>query len=241
MSNDPDEIADSTRIIGKRPGRRDDSEPPTRSANRPDRTIGAPPAQSEWRSAPTEIMGRTSGGPPPKRTESTATQVIGRSPNRNPEHTKVITPEELHAEIQGAADAMTDPVVGWLVIVDGPGRGNFIPVGYGQNTIGRDESERVRIDYGDNQISRQSHCFIVYESNERAFYVLRGTGKGLCHVNQRVVLEPRQIHSGELLRVGATTLRFMAFCGPEYDWQDGPLTSPKANPPAPAADPAAEA
>jgi hypothetical protein len=217
MSDDsPDEIAESTRIIGKRPGREDT----TRQAKR------------RVDNDPTELMGRT--GPTKTRadeTEEPQTQVLGR-PTRRSQGTKLFGHDELPGVLEEAADALNDPVCGWLVIVDGPGRGNFIPVGYGQNTIGRNQGERICVNYGDEQISRESHCFIVYEPNEREFTVMRGMAKGLTYINQKVVLEPRPIHSGELLRIGATTLRFMAFCGPEYDWQDGPLTSPKAASPA---------
>jgi hypothetical protein len=214
MSDYPDdEIADSTRIIGKRPGR----DETTRHAERR-------PLQND----PTELIGRSkTAKTQPDTSDEPKTQVLGRPTRRVENKTQLFDRGELQGDLEEAADALTDPVVGWLVIVDGPGRGNYIPVGYGQNSIGRNQEERVCINYGDAQISRESHCFIVYEPHDREFTVLRGTSKGLSYLNQKVILEPRTIHSGELLRIGATTLRFMAFCGPEYDWHDGPLPSAK--------------
>ena len=55
------------------------------------------------------------------------------------------------------ASAMDDPPVGWLVVIKGPGQGRFVALGNGSNSIGRDESERVRIDFGDETISRRGH------------------------------------------------------------------------------------
>jgi hypothetical protein len=228
MSDYPDDIAESTRIIGRRPGR----EETTRHAER------RPPPRVD--NDPTEMLGRTAGSKTHPTESDEATKVLRPSPRPSAQGTRLFGKDELPGQLEEAADALSDPVVGWLVIVDGPGRGNYIPLGYGQNTIGRNQSERVSIDYGDAQISRESHCFIVYEPNDREFTVLRGMGKGLTYVNQKVVHEPRTIHSGELLRIGATTLRFMAFCGPEYDWQDGPLTALKAHPRTPAAEAAAQ-
>jgi hypothetical protein len=245
MSDYPDDIAESTRIIGKRPGR----EEPTRRAEREDRLdrtdrSGPPPRQA--RGDATELITQRTGGGGGGGTgggtryepvnEEPSTQVLGRPGSAD--RTRLFGQGEMQGAA-GDADAMADPVVAWLVVVDGPGRGSSITLGYGQNSIGRGQSERVRIDFGDTQISRENHCFIIYEPNDREFTVLRGTGKGLSYLNQKVIIEPRPIRSGELLRVGATTLRFMAFCGPDYDWQDGPLPAAKANPGGSQADPGA--
>ncbi len=42
----------------------------------------------------------------------------------------------------GAAGAgfAEDPVVGWVVVIKGPGRGTSVPLGYGMNSIGRSGS-----------------------------------------------------------------------------------------------------
>ncbi|PWG74878.1 FHA domain-containing protein, partial [Enterococcus hirae] len=46
-----------------------------------------------------------------------------------------------------------DPVVGWRVIVGGPGIGSYRPVFEGNNTIGRGAANRIPIDFGDDTIS----------------------------------------------------------------------------------------
>ena len=50
---------------------------------------------------------------------------------------------------RGAFDQ--DPVVGWLVIVGGPGIGQFRPVFEGNNTIGRAATNRVSLDFASPQ------------------------------------------------------------------------------------------
>lgn len=194
-----------------------------------------------------------SGGPPPRRGYDDKTDIIGRQersyeghrqePTNSGETRMIARPKPAvpgtevvgRDALQGASadDALNDPVVGWLVIVAGPGRGNALPIFYGQNSIGRESDQRVALTYGDKQISRDNHCTIIYEPTEREFYVVKGNAKGLSYLNGKVILESRPIHSGELLRIGVTTLRFVAFCGPAFDWQDGPLVAPQSNPPTP--------
>ncbi|MEO0017489.1 MAG: hypothetical protein RLZZ522_772 [Verrucomicrobiota bacterium] len=57
-------------------------------------------------------------------------------------------------EASPAEDLPEGPVVGWLVVVEGPGRGKSVTLGYGMNAIGREPGNRVVLPFGDMQISR---------------------------------------------------------------------------------------
>ena len=46
---------------------------------------------------------------------------------------------------------MDDPTVGWLVVVDGPGKGQVRRLGYGVNSLGRGGKSRVKLDFGDER------------------------------------------------------------------------------------------
>ena len=125
--------------------------------------------------------------------------------------------------LHGTAESKTeqdDPVVGWLVVMKGPGRGRFRPVFYGQNSIGRAPDQRISIDFGDGGISREDHAYIAYDEVQRKFFV-RDNGKAnLVRCNGAPVMMPTEINSGDLISIGATTLRFVPFCGPDFDWLD---------------------
>ncbi len=43
----------------------------------------------------------------------------------------------------------SDPVAGWVVVVEGLGRGGFRPIFVGMNSVGRDPSQRVSLSFGD--------------------------------------------------------------------------------------------
>lgn len=125
--------------------------------------------------------------------------------------------------LHGTAENKTeqdDPVVGWLVVMKGPGRGRFRPIFYGQNSIGRAPEQRISIDFGDGGISREDHAYVAYDEIQRKFFV-RDNGKAnLVRCNGAPVMMPTEIKSGDLISIGATTLRFVPFCGPEFDWLD---------------------
>lgn len=115
---------------------------------------------------------------------------------------------------------MDDPVVGWLVIMEGPGKGAFRPLGYGMNSIGRSTESRVCLDFGDEQLSRSNHAVVVYDPRGRKFYVQHGGGINLTYVDNAPVMVPMELAAGQDMILGNTRLRFMPFCGTAFDWQD---------------------
>lgn len=130
------------------------------------------------------------------------------------------------AEVGGEAgatpieEAMSDPLAGWLVIVDGPGMGNALRIGFGQSSIGRGAGERIRLDFGDNKVSRTSHAFIIYDPRSTQFYIRPGDGVNLLHVDEELVMMPRLLKDRSRLLIGSTHLMFVAFCGPHFSWPE---------------------
>lgn len=117
-------------------------------------------------------------------------------------------------------DPMADPPVGWLVIVDGPGRGQVATLGIGVNSIGRDPTERVSLDYGDTMLSRANHCAITYDPRGKKFYVQHGGGTNLTYANDEPVLAPRELEPLTHVQMGNTVLRFVPLCGTGFSWDD---------------------
>lgn len=115
---------------------------------------------------------------------------------------------------------ISDPVVGWLVVVEGPGRGAALPIGYGNNRIGRAATEQICLDWGDDQVSRENHAIITYDGKHRKFYVQQGGGRNLTHVDDELVMVPIEVKGGEAIQMGQTKCRFVPFCGQDFDWQD---------------------
>jgi hypothetical protein len=128
-------------------------------------------------------------------------------------------PARAHAQGETPlSDAMSDPLVGWLVVVSGPGQGNFVRLGHGMNSIGRADTQRCRIDFGDVEISRKTHATVTYDPRGRKFYLMHGGGQNLTYLGDEPVLQPAILTGGELISIGKTTLKFIALCGPDFDW-----------------------
>ena len=115
---------------------------------------------------------------------------------------------------------MDDPVVGWLVVVGGPGVGASVRLGNGQNSIGRGDQCRVKLDFGDSQISRSTHAIVTYDPKGNRFYLQQGTGTNLTYLDGSPVLAPTPLPSGSEIVLGDTTLRFVALCDDDFNWID---------------------
>jgi hypothetical protein len=113
---------------------------------------------------------------------------------------------------------LKDPVSGFLVITSGQGRGSVSLLRYGLNTIGRDVSQHIALDHGDNQISRVGHCSVTYDSVTRTFFLQHGEGPQLTYLDGQPVQAITQLTAGDQIRVGDTELRFVPLCGEGFDW-----------------------
>jgi FHA domain len=138
------------------------------------------------------------------------------SPNR-PTAGTATNPSAPRAEPE---DGISDPVVGWLVVVKGPGRGHAVRLGYGWNSIGRDPSQRASLNFGDPQISRLNHAKLLYEPRSRKFSLTLGEGTNPTYVRGEVLLAPTELKSGDRIQIGDTELLFVALCSESFEWQD---------------------
>ena len=114
-----------------------------------------------------------------------------------------------------------DPVVGWLVIVGGPGLGAYRPIFEGNNTLGRSPSQRIAIDFGDDAISSEEQAYIRYDSADRTFLFVPNLAKtNVVSVNDKKPTSAVVLKAMDVIGVGRTQLVFVPFCGPEFDWSE---------------------
>jgi hypothetical protein len=115
----------------------------------------------------------------------------------------------------------TDPVVAWLVILDGPGKGNFRPIFRGSNTIGRSANQRVPIDFGDDTISSEKQAFLVYDERKRQYQLVPNLERpNLVYLNDSALTGNADLKSHDKVTMGSTTLLFVPLCGADFDWSD---------------------
>ncbi|WP_299736635.1 FHA domain-containing protein [uncultured Roseobacter sp.] len=109
--------------------------------------------------------------------------------------------------------------VGWLVVVEGPGIGHSFSIFTGASMIGRGDDQVIKLDFGDNSISRHNHAAIAYDEEENKFYIGHGGKSNIIRRNARPVLSTEELQHADLIRIGETTLRFVALCGSDFKWE----------------------
>lgn len=119
--------------------------------------------------------------------------------------------------------------VGWLVVVDGPGRGASIALQNGVAQIGREEGQGVQLDFGDTSISRTNHAAIAYDEEARGFFVGHGGKSNLVRLNGKPLLSTERMTHGDTLLIGETKLRLVALCGEHFSWAGAEETPPDSS------------
>ena len=113
----------------------------------------------------------------------------------------------------------TDPVVGWLICIAGPNIGRDYRIGAGTNSIGRDGSNRIAV-FGDNSISRDKHCMVIYEPKKMQFFLKAGDSTGLTYLNEEYVTDMTPLKAGDVLEIGASKFYFFPLCGDKFKWEN---------------------
>ena len=115
----------------------------------------------------------------------------------------------------------SDPVVGWLVVIGGPGLGAFRPVFEGNNPIGRGKDQRIPIDFGDATISSEEQGYIRYDSMDRSFLFVPNLSKtNIVAINDKKPTGAVKLELMDVITMGRTQLAFVPFCGEEFDWSE---------------------
>ena len=113
----------------------------------------------------------------------------------------------------------SEPVVGWLVCIEGPMRGVDFRLHDGYNFIGREEGD-IHI-HGDNAISRQKHAVVAFYAKRNTFHVGPADGRNIIELNDEPVFNHVQVRNYDVITVGNTKLMLVGLCGDQFSWTDG--------------------
>jgi hypothetical protein len=115
-------------------------------------------------------------------------------------------------------DSGNEPVVGWLVCIEGAQRGKDYKIHAEKNFIGRSEEMHIHIS-GDNAISRRNHAIISYNPLERNFFLIPGDGVGIVYHNNEAVYSPLELNAYDVIQMGKSKFIFIPLCGIHFDWE----------------------
>ena len=121
------------------------------------------------------------------------------------------------AAAEPPAPARVDPVVGWLVCIEGPRRGTSWNLHTGYNHIGGEGSD-VNIQ-GGGQISREKHATVAYYDKNRTYYVGPAEGRNIIELNGEPVFGSTQLSNRDIIKIGDTRLMFVPLCGEDFNWE----------------------
>lgn len=101
--------------------------------------------------------------------------------------------------------AGTGKPIGRLTVIDGPGRGQSVPIPAASCFIGRDQTNHVALGFGDDTIHRKKHAEISLGTD--GFRLRSLAGGNPISVNGHKVRSECQVHFGDRIVIGETTLR----------------------------------
>lgn len=114
-------------------------------------------------------------------------------------------------------DKGIDPVVGWLVCVEGKEKGRDYRMHADNNFIGRSERMDICV-RGDETISRENHAIISYDMVDNAYYFSPGDGRAIVRHNGKAIFQTVELKAHDTITIGKTEFRFVPFCGEKFTW-----------------------
>ena len=106
---------------------------------------------------------------------------------------------------------------GWLVVVEGPGTGEWFPLEKGTARIGGGADQTVQLDFGDASIKANAHASLAYDDARHGFLVEPGAGAQL-RINGVTRSGTHDLRDGDVITLGGTSLRLVALCSQNFHW-----------------------
>lgn len=113
-----------------------------------------------------------------------------------------------------------EPVVGWLVCIEGKEKGKDYRLLGRINTIGRGEKMDVCIK-GDPTISKENHARLGYDPKNNRFRLIPAASANNIYLNEEVVDVPTPLKAYDVMEFGQTKLVFIPLCSTRFSWADG--------------------
>lgn len=110
-----------------------------------------------------------------------------------------------------------EPVVGWLVCVEGPEVGKDYRL-YGRiNTIGRAEGNDVVLAQ-EHTVSQKNHVRLAYDAKHNNYQLIPGDGSNVTYLNDEPLYVPQRLNAYDILEMGETKLMFIPLCNDRFRW-----------------------
>lgn len=112
-----------------------------------------------------------------------------------------------------------EPVVGWLVCVEGPEVGKDYSLFGRINSIGRAEGNDVVLAQ-EHTVSQKNHVRLAYDAKHNNFQLIPGEGTNVTYLNDEPLYVPQKLNAYDVLEMGATKLIFVPLCNERFRWPE---------------------
>lgn len=113
-----------------------------------------------------------------------------------------------------------DPIVGWLVCIDGPEKGKDYRLWARINTVGRSEKMDVCIK-NDMTISKDNHARLAYDAKHNNFHLAPADSTNNIYVNDEPIYMPVKLARYDVLEFGESKFMFVPLCDDRFTWTEG--------------------
>ena len=111
-----------------------------------------------------------------------------------------------------------DPVVGWLVCIEGSDKGKDFHLYARINSIGRSSESDVCIK-GDATISRENHARLAYDPRHNSYQLIPGDSTNNIYLNDIPVYAPAVLAAYDVVELGQSKFVFLPLCGDRFQWE----------------------
>lgn len=132
--------------------------------------------------------------------------------------TKLVLEEQtIDKKTKIIARIKVNPVVAWLVCIEGSEKGRDYRLTDKRNLVGKSTDMDVCI-LGDDNINDDNHFSITYNSDKRIFVITPGNNGDIIYVNKKAIYETNPLENYSLIELSNTKLVFITFCGSNFAW-----------------------
>lgn len=112
-----------------------------------------------------------------------------------------------------------EPVVGWIICVEGEYMGESFNLKSGRNNIGRSLAMDIAL-AKEKSVSRERHAAITFEPNHKKFYIQGGESSGLTYVNDELIMMFTELKDYDIITLGQSKFVFLRLCNDKFSWDN---------------------
>ncbi|MCR4717312.1 MAG: hypothetical protein K5656_09030 [Lachnospiraceae bacterium] len=123
----------------------------------------------------------------------------------------------LNDEEEQALDKNTNPVVGWLICIDGIHKGKSFDVKEGRNLVGRSMAMDVCLS-GNSKIQRERHAILTYDPRSKTCFFQLEDSRELVYINDSLVLGPMKVEHEDVISMANEQFIYIKLSSDKIDW-----------------------